>query len=126
MVVIEEFENIIRKHEQQYGKDNYNLFHSYYIDKNEANCDTFHAYLLLKRTNNKLLDFNSEIQEKNVKDVIDTLRKLDITEFTVSYKSCDILEMLQIFEENGFKVAGLTKVKSVSLKEIPAILIKKV
>ncbi len=97
MLKIKEYDEIIRNHEEHSGKANYTVLSSYRV---------------LKRTKNEILDISDGIWSHEMDSVVAEIRRLGITEFTVSSASTILLEMLADFEQRGIKVAGLRNVNT--------------
>ena len=97
MLVIKEYDEIIRNHEQHSGKAKY---------------EVLAGYSDLKRTKNDLLDFNDNIWESDMDGVTAEIRRIGIKEFTVSSSGTRLLEMLADFEKRGIRVVGFRNIKS--------------
>lgn len=93
-------------------------------DEGEDFCSAlFWAYCHSKGEGNSLLDFHDVIWDKDVKAITASIRKLGIEEFAISSTACGIVSTLGLFEAEGAKVHGLTRVKSVT-GEVPVILMR--
>ena len=97
MLVIKEYDEIIRNHEEHSGKANYEVLSSY------SN---------LRCTKNELLDFAGNIWERNMDAVVAEIRRIGLKEFTVSESGTRLLEMLADFEKRGIRVAGFRNIKT--------------
>ena len=82
------------------------------------------AYEQTRNAGNTRLDLNEAIRDEDVKPIAETLRKLGITEFTISAGSFAIIRTLAAFEKLGIKMAGIINVNSRFGESIPAFLMK--
>ena len=65
-----------------------------------------------KKTGNKLLDFHEVIWDRDIPEIVDTLKRMGETEFTISSTFSSLTETLATFEKFGAKVTGLTEVNT--------------
>lgn len=76
------------------------------------NGTVFAAYRALEFTRNENLDFSEVIWDKDIPEIIKTLKENDICEFTISSTFSSLIETLAAFEKEGVKMAGLTEVNA--------------
>lgn len=70
------------------------------------------AYVKSKDANNDRIDFNDVIWDREIEPIAAYLKENGITEFTVSSTFSSLIPALAGFEKHGFKIAGLTKVRT--------------
>ena len=80
------------------------------VDKDEANYAVFSAYCDSKGRNRDLLDISDALWAKDIPEMVEEMKAEGITEFTISDSRCNIAEILAVFEDNGAKLQGLTKI----------------
>lgn len=92
----------------------------------------FRAYLVSKDANRELIDFGDVIWDREVPAICEALRDNDVSEFTISSTFSSLIPTLAVFEENGYRVAGLTKTKPTITgwgakvpDDLPALLMRK-
>ena len=75
---------------------------------------------------NKLVNFDDVIWPHEVSDIARELNEMHTKEFTISVCATNLIEILSLFEKEGFKVRGTISVKKLydANKEIPALLLK--
>ena len=72
----------------------------------------FWAYRDSKEAGNELIDFSDVIWDEEIEPITTFLKENGITEFTVSSTFSSLIPALAGFEKHGFKMAGLTKVRT--------------
>ena len=84
-----------------------------------------------KKAGNKLIDFNEVIWDRDIPEIVDTLKRMGETEFTISSTFSSLIETLAGFAKYGATVVGLTEVNTVFKDYItnenspkPALLLK--
>ena len=84
-----------------------------------------------KKTGNKLLDFNDAIWDRDIPEIVDTLKRMGEKEFTISSTYSSLVETLAGFDKLGVKISGMTEVNanttafnSNEFDRIPALLMK--
>lgn len=84
-----------------------------------------------KKTGNKLLDFNDAIWDRDIPEIVDTLKRMGETEFTISSTYSSLVETLAGFDKLGVTISGMTEVNanttafnSNEFDRIPALLMK--
>ena len=82
------------------------------VSKDEANYAVFSAYCDSKGRNRDLLDISGSFWPKEIPAMIGEMKAEGISEFTISDSRCGIKEILAVFEDNGAKLQGLTKINS--------------
>ena len=97
-LVIREFEEILSGHRE--------------FNKTVDNWTMFKAYQQGKESGNARLDFNDVILDEDIQPIAETVRRLDIKEFTISCATFSIIRHLAAFAELGIKVQGIVKVNS--------------
>lgn len=70
------------------------------------------AYQHAKQSGNDLIDFDEVIWDRDVEDIMDFCKENDINQFTISSTYSRLIETVALFEENGAKLKGLTKINS--------------
>jgi hypothetical protein len=92
----------------------------------------FWAYRSTIYTKNDVLDFGAVIWDRDQTELFSNLDDFGITEITISNSSTGLMETLKAFCESGWKVTGMTEVKSEcidwktgKLQKIPAIKLAK-
>ena len=82
------------------------------LEEKDINGSFFCAYKNAKRNGNEELDFDEVIWDNEIEQIAENLRRFDIHSFTISSTFSSLIETFAKFEEQGFKLAGLTKVKA--------------
>lgn len=72
----------------------------------------FQAYNVALYSDNQLLDFHEVIWNDEITRIDTTLQSLGITEFTISSTFSSLIETLAIFDELGWKMAGIVTVNA--------------
>lgn len=72
----------------------------------------FWAYRNSIESGNENLNFSENIWDYEVKEIADCLKENEIDEFTISSTFSSLITILVAFEEQGYKMAGLTTVKA--------------
>ena len=72
----------------------------------------FWAYRRSQDAENELLDFSECIWEKDIEGICKDLTENGIEEFTISSTFSGLISTIELFEANGFKMNGLTKVNA--------------
>ena len=80
------------------------------VSEDEANQVIFNAYCDSKGRNRDLLDINGSFWPKEIPAMVDEMKTEGISEFTISDGRCGIAEILAVFEDNGAKLQGLTRI----------------
>lgn len=65
-----------------------------------------------KRTGNKLLDFNDVIWDRDIPEIVDTLKRMGEAEFTISSKFSSIVDTIAAFNKLGVTLIGITEVNA--------------
>lgn len=73
------------------------------------NPDLFRAYMD-QDENNKLLDFSNIVSEERIPALVKELRRVGITEFTISSGWSSLIERLAVWEKEGAKICGTTTI----------------
>ena len=100
MEIIERIENLIATPE---GKS---------FESEGINPTFYWAYRNTRRTENKLLDFDDVIWEKDVPDIVKNLKEFGITEFTISNRYSGLVDVLALFVAEGCTIEGTTQVQA--------------
>ena len=84
-----------------------------------------------KQTGNKLLDLDDVIWNTDPPEIVDTLKRMGETQFTVSSRMSSLVQTLMELSKLGAEIIGMTEVKSRyaavganELERIPALLLK--
>ena len=84
-----------------------------------------------KSTGNQLLDFDDVIWDTDIPEIVDTLKRMGETEFTISSTFSSLVETLAAFDKLGVTISGMTEVNSryteigsETHKRIPALKMK--
>ena len=85
--------------------------------ENCANYTIYSAYQKSKEIGHDLIDFSELIWPDDVAEIVTTLKKNDVQEFTISHISSCLIDCLADFEKLGCKINGLTKIKT-TLKNV--------
>ena len=80
------------------------------VSEDEANQVIFNAYCDSKGCNRDLLDISGSFWPKEIPAMIGEMKAEGISEFTISDSRCNITEILAVFENNGAKLQGLTRI----------------
>ena len=83
----------------------------------------FNAYKYCKHSGASMLDFEDGILERDVKTIVDTLRRASISAFTISGCFARIIFRLADFNALGFKVQDVVTVNAQHSGSVPAILL---
>jgi hypothetical protein len=85
----------------------------------------------MRNTGNELIDFDDCIWDDDPKQIAAILKQNGIDSFTISSSRSNLMPALAEFEELGYKVCGMTKVKASyydwdtgELAIVPALLLK--
>ena len=91
----------------------------------------YHAVRNREETGNALLDFNDVIYDRDIPEIVDTLKRMHETEFTISSTFSSLISTLAGFDKLGAKISGIVEINSVSRdlrtgehERIPALLMK--
>lgn len=76
------------------------------------NATLFWAYRESIEAGNEQINFSEVIWDKDIDEISKTLLNNEIYEFTISSTFSSLIPTLAEFEKQGFKMDGLTKVKS--------------
>lgn len=76
------------------------------------NATLFWAYRESIEAGNEQINFSEVIWDKDIDDISKTLLNNEIYEFTISSTFSSLIPTLAEFEKHGFRMDGLTKVKS--------------
>lgn len=95
-IFIEEFENILDAMQNE--------------EKNtsQVNSSILHAYLDSKREGKSCLNFSGAIRKQDVRLIADTLRRLRITQFSISARSLNLIDILADFQDLGIHINKIT------------------
>ena len=72
----------------------------------------FWAYRESIEAGNEKINFSECIWEQEIEDIANCLKENGILEFTISSTFSSLIPALAGFEKHGFKIAGLTKVRT--------------
>lgn len=75
-----------------------------------VNVKLLRAYYWSKDAGNELVTFNDIIWDYEIPEIAEQLKEHDINEFAISSTASSLIATLALFEQNGYKVAGLVKV----------------
>ncbi|MBQ7220694.1 MAG: hypothetical protein IJS28_06930 [Synergistaceae bacterium] len=78
----------------------------------EANCTMLKAYFNSKETGKASLDFNDTIWDTDIQPIAEAVRRFGISEFTISVRQTNLIDLLAAFQELGITVAGVVKVET--------------
>ena len=76
------------------------------------NYTVYAAVRLRKETGNKHIDFDTVIWDREIPEIIDTLKRMGETEFTISTNMSSLVETLACFNKFGVEIAGMTEINS--------------
>lgn len=82
------------------------------FDELKINYTLYWAYMTAREIGNDLIDFSEVIWETDIEPLVEECRELGIEKFTISSPFSSLFTTLAEFEKRGYKVAGLTQVKS--------------
>lgn len=82
------------------------------FDELKINCTLYSAYMTAREIGNELIDFCEVIWETDIQPIVEECRELGIEKFTISSTFSRLLPTIAEFEKQGYKMAGLTQVKS--------------
>lgn len=82
------------------------------LQERGINATLYWAYRNSKDSDNDLIDFDEVIWDNDVQPICETLKENGITEFTISSTSSSLIATLAKFDEQGFKMDGIVRVKS--------------
>ena len=80
--------------------------------KSGVNYEIHRAYQKSKKMGKDLIDFNELIWPNDIEAIVNTLKALDVKEFTIYCRSTNLIDCLVIFEKFNCKMSGLTQVKT--------------
>lgn len=75
------------------------------------NSTMYRAYRYSKEVGNELIDFHDVIWDEDVAEIAAICEEAEVTEFTISSSFSGMIKTLAMFEDHGFVMDGLTKVK---------------
>ena len=97
------------------------------------NPTAFWAYRKSIEAGNELIDFAEVIWDGEVETIADTFKHNDIDAFTISSTFSGLIPILAAFEQNGYRMAGITEVNASytdfvtgKLARIPAIRMERI
>ena len=70
----------------------------------------FWAYRKSQEAENEMIDFSECLWDRDIEGICNDFKEFGIERFTISSTYSGLISTLTIFEANGYKVAGLTKV----------------
>ena len=117
-LVIEEFEGILAELTAN-GKS--------YWDANpeKVNSQLFGAYCRDRDSGNSRINITDTIWSEEIQPIVETMRRLDIKEFTISSTSSSLFQNLLDFKKFGVVIADTILVNNVSGdRKIPALLMR--
>lgn len=82
------------------------------LQERGINATLYWAYRNSKDAGNDLINFDEVIWDNDVHPICDTLKENEITEFTISSPFSSLIATLAQFDEQGFKMDGIVRVKS--------------
>lgn len=80
------------------------------VNEDEANQVIFNSYCDSKGCNRDVLDISGSFWPKEIPAMVAEMKAEGITEFTISDGRCGIVEIIAVFEDNGAKLQGLTRI----------------
>ena len=95
--------------------------------KSGVNYEIHRAYQKSKEMGKDLIDFNELIWPNDIEAIVNTLKALDVKEFTISCRSTNLIDCLVVFEKFNCKMSGFAQVKTGwklmdgSVETIPAL-----
>ena len=110
-IAIKEYDDILERLASE-GKFDGNIYDFVMDDPNDDEWITLNAYLLSKTMSNSRLDFSETIyDEADIENIVENCRKLGITEFTISVRQKNLLDMvLPAFQKLDVVIQGVTEV----------------
>lgn len=81
-------------------------------EKGKAYAHLYRRYEDAREAGNEKLDFNDVIWEKDIPDLVKTMKENGITEFTISSTFSSLIDTIVEFEKYGAKLLGTTTVKA--------------
>lgn len=82
------------------------------LHKVGINGTMFWAYRNSKEVGNELIDFHDVIWDEDVAEIAAICEEAEVKEFTISSSYSSLIKTLAMFEDHGFVMDGLTKVKA--------------
>ena len=82
------------------------------FDKASDNWTMYKAYEQNKVANNERLNISDVFGEEDVRQIAETVRRLGIAEFSISFETLSLIRLIAAFEELGIKFQGVIKVNS--------------
>lgn len=76
------------------------------------NSTLFWAYRMSREAGNENIDFSDVIWDREIEEIVNTLKENDIFEFTISSTFSSLIATLAEFQKHGFAMEGLTEVKA--------------
>ena len=80
------------------------------VSEDEANQVLFNAYCDSKGRNSDMLDISGSFWAREIPAMVEEMKAEGISEFTISDGRCNVTEILAVFEGNGAKLQGLTRI----------------
>ena len=80
--------------------------------KSGANYEIYRSYHKSKEVGKDLIDFYDLIWPNEIEAIVNTLKALDVKEFTISCRSTNLIDCLAVFEKFNCKMSGLTAIKT--------------
>ena len=81
------------------------------LHKVGINSTMYWAYRNSKEVGNELIDFRDVIWDEDVAEIAAICEEAEVTEFTISSSFSGLIKTLAVFEEHGFVIGGIVKVK---------------
>lgn len=82
------------------------------LEARGINAAAFWAYRKSQEAGNEMIDFSECIWDNDIEGICKDFRENGIDEFTISSTFSGLIATLELFEANGFKMSGLTKVNA--------------
>ena len=82
------------------------------FDRNEVNPVIFGSYCDSKSHDREVLDISGSFWANDIPAMVEAMKTEGVAEFTISDGRCNIAEIIAVFEDNGAKLQGLTRINS--------------
>lgn len=73
---------------------------------------------------NSRLDFEEVIWDEDIPVIAETMRKAGVTEFTISVRQGNLIDIMAAFQELGISIRGMVVINTRFHKGVPAVLMQ--
>ena len=96
----------------------------YWVKKEICNGTLLNAYVQSRERENERVDFSEGIWDYDVEPIVAILSESGISEFTISVRQGNLIDVLALFKEAGAEIQGITQVNNYAKEKTSALLMK--